>query len=293
MRPVRSDRRRVCVANATRRRRTGSGGDPGRTLRLASPRRPGPLRRDQPCSGEPCGRSALMRSLAPRARNLRGDSTASAGGQDLSTGNGRETLHVSRAPRPLRPTRNRCRFDESRERHCVPLDPIGTTCPADQNCRFSNRTCESRLNKCAAPGLCVAAETCGNGIDDNCNGITDCQSFRTDADGDRYCGDSVTAEAPGAGQRLASSCAGGEPASCDGNAGHHPGAAAVCGTDTDCDGNAQEGCPPQPLFAWSSAGPIAGRHCVQMVEPSTRTLGRHYLCRPRTANAMVVREDGG
>ncbi len=68
-----------------------------------------------------------------------------------------------------------------------------------------------------------AAETCGNGVDDDCDGQTDEGCTCTDDDDDGYC--------------QADDCN-------DHDAAVHPGAAETCGNgvDDDCDGQTDEGC---------------------------------------------------
>ncbi len=73
-----------------------------------------------------------------------------------------------------------------------------------------------------------AAETCGNGVDEDCDGQVDEGCACADADLDGF---------------TSATCGGTD---CDDtNAAIHPGAAEVCGNgvDEDCDGQIDDGCP--------------------------------------------------
>ncbi len=78
-------------------------------------------------------------------------------------------------------------------------------------------------------------EVCGNGLDDNCNGLVDegC-TVPVDADGDGY--------------TTATDCD-------DSNAAVYPGAPEMCdGLDNDCDGQVDEGCPACPSLTLARYG---------------------------------------
>ncbi len=81
-----------------------------------------------------------------------------------------------------------------------------------------------------------APEICGNGIDDDCNGVTDdnaSTTFYLDSDGDGFGNPKVTQQAcakPAGYVTIGGDCD-------DNNAAVHPGAAEICnGIDDDCDG---------------------------------------------------------
>ncbi len=192
------------------------------------------------------------------------------------------------APAQASPTAPPCRFDErfdSAANACKRLDPIGASCAAGCSLAGASRTCAAAINKCTAPGTCASAETCGNGLDDDCNSrVDECARFCVDTDRDGYCtpGSCRVAMTAGANQVPEASCAGNEPGSCDADAGKHPGAPPVCGTDTDCNGNALEGCPncehTTGPFTWSCFRGTTSR-CVAIVEPSDpHTWTDNFLC---------------
>ena len=99
-------------------------------------------------------------------------------------------------------------------------------------CKFGNKDC----NDTAASVHPNAPEICGNGVDDDCNGVTDdnaSTTFYLDADSDGFGNAKVTQQA--CAKPVGYVTVAGD---CDDNSGTvHPGAAEVCdGVDNDCDG---------------------------------------------------------
>lgn len=156
----------------------------------------------------------------------------------------------------------------------IPIDPSMPTVgvcgcvDADRDGSCAADDCDDNAAS-VHPG---AAEACGNGVDDDCNGQTDegCGSC-VDGDRDGYCvpadcddgdpavhpaaaercGDGVDNDCNGATDEGCDGCVDDDhdgycvPADCnDGDAASHPGAAEVCGdgVDQDCNGVADNGC---------------------------------------------------
>jgi hypothetical protein len=175
----------------------------------------------------------------------------------------------------------------------VRLDPAGASCTT--GCALANapRSCATGIDKCVLPGMCAAAETCGNNLDDDCNGrVDECTCFRRDADRDGFCepGPCQSAMSAGPDQVPASSCVDTEPSSCDADPSRHPGARPRCGTDTDCDGNRWEGCAAcehsSGPFTWSCYRRTTA-HCAQIHEAADpNTWNDNFLC---TKTALGLR----
>ena len=139
---------------------------------------------------------------------------------------------------------------------CVsPPSPIA--CASDADCPAGSA---------CAGGSCVASsEICGNGIDDDLDGLVDegCAGLPCAADVDCAAGEVCISglctvggtDADGDGYATGSDCD-------DADATIHPGAVEACnGTDDDCDGSVDEGCAP-PIACASDADCAAGQVCV-------------------------------
>ncbi len=145
-------------------------------------------------------------------------------------------------------------------KQCVKLDktcvcsPGGISAGAETNCSVSNAfgVCIG-TRKCLSEGLSAcsastpATETCGNGIDDNCDGAIDeegalgCKTYFQDSDGDGFgaagsSGKCLCDATPLFSAATAADCD-------DGNKAISPGAKELCnGIDDDCDGVIDNGC---------------------------------------------------
>ena len=169
---------------------------------------------------------------------------------------------------------------------CIPqAEMCACTAPAiaDQAetiCSFANehgkctgaRFCaEDGLSACTA--TTPAAETC-NGVDDDCDGLTDEGSLDTDAD---HVADCVDDDDDGDGSLDGDDCAPLDPT-------RHPGAAEVCdGVDQDCDGTNDQG------FADTDDDGIAD--CVDDDDDGDGRLDASDNC-PLTPNADQADTDG-
>lgn len=122
---------------------------------------------------------------------------------------------------------------------CCTGMPYGTPCGKSKIC--------DGIGHCSVN--CAILEICGDGIDNNCDGITDvgeggpnCQFFWQDDDGDGFglTGPVCTCSAtPVFGATAGGDCN-------DSNSNIYPGQTEVCNDqkDNDCDGTTDEGCPP-------------------------------------------------
>ena len=118
---------------------------------------------------------------------------------------------------------------------CAQQNDLGT-CKGTRKCALTG------LTTCSAPA--PATETC-NGLDDNCDGITDplnaagCTLYFTDNDGDGFGGGkgSCLCTDPGLKTTVGGDCN-------DQSLAIHPGAKEICdGLDNDCDGKTDPGFP--------------------------------------------------